>query len=380
MKRSVLADNNRVRPDQPAREELDRLDSLRTDFFVDLSHQLRTPLTAMKLAIDGLFAQLRGKMNPSQRNLASISRRNVDRITGLIENQLDLLRMMAGDRCICRRLVDINNLVAERVEHASGSDDDVTGRGTISFAAQSGEADPGPLFAFTAPELLLPVIDGLLCVSSPDAKRSVTVDYHRPTGTCRVEIDVDLCPLPDVLSGPGSGAPAGDGRDDVPDFECRAYDAVLALVGGQIEMEKDDNHKHARLYLPRYPEYDPQKDLPEPAGGEAGDNVVCIVVDLGDDAGPDYLESRNRFVRDVLDRCISVAGDRDRIVRAGRAGTIGLVLKDRTPDDVENVVSFLEAGMPSGANGDGRRGPSVRKRQLRDLDSVWDELEGVGQE
>jgi hypothetical protein len=265
MKRSVLADNNRVRPDQPAPEELDRLDALRTEFFVDLSHQLRTPLTAMKLAIDGLFAQLRGVMDPSQQNLASIGRRNVDRITRLIENQLDLLRVMAGDRRICRRPVDINRLVEDRVEHVSGIVDETAG-GTISFAKRPGVTEAGPLFVFTAPELLIPVIDGLLIVYSPNVERTVTVDYHRQTGICRVDIYVDFCPLQDVLSGPETAA--GNGRDETLDFECRAYEAALELAGGRIEMEKDDNHKYARLHLPRYWDRERRQDFQQPDGGD----------------------------------------------------------------------------------------------------------------
>lgn len=266
MKRSVLADKNRERLDQPAPEELDRLDSLRTEFFVDLSHQLRTPLTAMRLAIDGLFAQLRGQMSPSQQNLASISRRNVDRITRLVETQLDLLRVMAGDRRVRRRQVDINNLVAERVRRASGNVAE-TGPSTLSLATQP----PGPLIVFTAPELLIPVIDGLLCVSSPNVERSVTVDYHRPTGMCLIDVFVDFCPLPDVVSGPRTTA--GNSCDEAPDFECRAYEAALKLAGGRIEMEKDDNHKYARLHLPRYPDHNRQEDFPQPAEGEGPDDL-----------------------------------------------------------------------------------------------------------
>lgn len=77
----------------------DPLDGLRFELLTELSHQLRTPLTATKLAIDGLFSQLDGMLDGPQRQLADISRRNIDRLVALVENQLDTLRhrISSGD-------------------------------------------------------------------------------------------------------------------------------------------------------------------------------------------------------------------------------------------------------------------------------------------
>lgn len=72
--------------------EADPLDGLRFELLTDLSHQLRTPLTATKLAIDGLFSQLDGVLDGPQRQLADISRRNIDRLVALVEYQLETLR------------------------------------------------------------------------------------------------------------------------------------------------------------------------------------------------------------------------------------------------------------------------------------------------
>jgi len=97
-----------------ALDEALRMDTLRLDLITDLSHQLRTPLTAMRLALDGLFSQLEGSMNPPQRRLADISRRNVDRVMELVNNQMTLLQMVLGEIDLSRCLVDIRSLI-ERI-------------------------------------------------------------------------------------------------------------------------------------------------------------------------------------------------------------------------------------------------------------------------
>lgn len=73
-------------------DRLDALDGMRLELLTDLSHQLRTPLTATKLALEGLFSQIEGSLDSSQRQLASISCRNIDRLVALIERQLETLQ------------------------------------------------------------------------------------------------------------------------------------------------------------------------------------------------------------------------------------------------------------------------------------------------
>ena len=86
-----------------------------------------------------------------------------------------------------------------------------------------------------------------------------------------------------------------------------------------------ENHKWVRICLPRYPEYDRQKDFLESVGSLTGDKgrdgVVFFKVELGERAGGDYLSAGHPVVRDLLGRCFSVVADGDMILRGRRNGT-----------------------------------------------------------
>lgn len=79
-------------------DTLEALDTLRLELLTDLSHQIRTPLTATKLAMEGLFEQMDDSMDAPQKRLADISRRNIDRLVALIENQLEALQRRVRGR------------------------------------------------------------------------------------------------------------------------------------------------------------------------------------------------------------------------------------------------------------------------------------------
>jgi CheY-like chemotaxis protein len=354
-----------------AAETIGHLDTLRSEFLIDLSHQLRTPITAMKMAMDGLFAQLREVMNPSQRNLAGISRRNVDRIVSLVENQLDLLQLMAGDRPVCRRLVDVKALVS------SLAGDSVSLQENVSAE---------PLYVFTVPDVLVAVIDGMLGAASPNARRSLSLDYHNASGICQVDVRVDFIAQPDCHSPSEPRTPEIYPPVHALDFEYRAYDALLGLAGGSLEMEKDDNHKWIRICLPRYPEYDRHKDFLEPVGSlsreKSGNSVVFFKVELGERAGGDYLSARDHVVHGLLGRCFSVVTEGDMILRGRRNGTIYLALADRSLEELDHITTFLEAGCNTENGIADPDGPFVWKPQTvapdqRDVEYLIDELERV---
>jgi len=252
--------------DAPAREPIgamdsepktaQRLDALRSEFFIDLSHQLRTPITAMKLAMDGLFSQLHDVLSPSQQNLARISCKNVERIVSIVENQLDLLRIMAGDMPVSPRLVDIDALLRSLPKRSWTTDDGDAQRGSeatgmIVFTRSGGIGrGTAPLYAFTDPDHLAAIVECILGSGPPNSRRSILLDYDTEAGHCLIEVRIDFLDAPDSRQRESEAlAPVSTPLD----FELRAYRSLIAGLGGDVVFEKADDYKWARIRIPRYP-------------------------------------------------------------------------------------------------------------------------------
>jgi PAS domain S-box-containing protein len=100
-----------------ARKELDR----RKDDFISLaSHELRTPLTALKLQTSRLYRQLAKQGFPD--SLPALARidSQVNRLTRLVGELLDLSKIQAGRLEYAQEPVDLDQLLQETVEdHAA---------------------------------------------------------------------------------------------------------------------------------------------------------------------------------------------------------------------------------------------------------------------
>jgi len=70
---------------------LENINQLGLSFLTGVSHELRTPLTSIKIALDGLISRESIRNDPASKRLVEISRRNIDRIIRLVEDQLDVL-------------------------------------------------------------------------------------------------------------------------------------------------------------------------------------------------------------------------------------------------------------------------------------------------
>jgi len=95
---------------EKANEELKRLNNLKSEFIAIVSHELRTPLTVIKEFCVNMLDELRGKVNKDQREYLTIINENVDRLTRLVDNLLDVSRIEAHKRELNRELADIVEL------------------------------------------------------------------------------------------------------------------------------------------------------------------------------------------------------------------------------------------------------------------------------
>ena len=86
-------------------EELQRASEMKSAFVSMVSHELKTPLTSIKNAVDLLAPSIEGLEEPQQRMLA-IARRNVDRLGHIIGDLLEISRIEAGKIRCCFEEVD----------------------------------------------------------------------------------------------------------------------------------------------------------------------------------------------------------------------------------------------------------------------------------
>ncbi len=83
-----------------------RLDNLKSEFISVASHELRTPLTSIKNAVDILSSGKTGEINENQGKFLSMASRNVNRLTRIINDFLDISKMEAGKMDL--RLEEVN--------------------------------------------------------------------------------------------------------------------------------------------------------------------------------------------------------------------------------------------------------------------------------
>lgn len=81
---------------QEANEELTALDQMKSDFISMVSHEVRTPLTSIKNAVDLLAAEETGSLTGTQQRFLAMAIRNIDRLVKMINDVLDFSKIEAG--------------------------------------------------------------------------------------------------------------------------------------------------------------------------------------------------------------------------------------------------------------------------------------------
>src|SRR5206468_12820456 len=74
------------------------LDEVKSNLVATVSHELKTPLTGLRLVIHLLLEETVGPLNPKQLELLLDARENSERLLAMINNLLDLARLQTGSR------------------------------------------------------------------------------------------------------------------------------------------------------------------------------------------------------------------------------------------------------------------------------------------
>ncbi len=91
--------------------KLEKLERLKSEFISIVSHELRTPLTSIKNSLDILMSGRCGEITPSADKFLSMAMRNVQRLSGIINDLLDLSKIEAGKMDFNFAPVNINTVI-----------------------------------------------------------------------------------------------------------------------------------------------------------------------------------------------------------------------------------------------------------------------------
>ncbi|MDO8527791.1 MAG: PAS domain-containing sensor histidine kinase [Deltaproteobacteria bacterium] len=94
-----------------------RLDLLKDEFIGTVSHEIRTPLTIVKGAVSNLKDGLVGALSEKQFSILDMISRNVDRLTKIINNLLDLSRLESGKVQMNSFPLNVEALVLEALQN-----------------------------------------------------------------------------------------------------------------------------------------------------------------------------------------------------------------------------------------------------------------------
>jgi signal transduction histidine kinase len=94
------------------------LDDAKTNLVGTVSHELKTPLTSLRMAVYLLLEQNVGGLSTQQRELLEGARDDADRLLRMLDNLLELARLEAGVSMLDRAEIEVGMLVGAVAEEA----------------------------------------------------------------------------------------------------------------------------------------------------------------------------------------------------------------------------------------------------------------------
>lgn len=211
-----------------AEESREAMDATRRRFLAALSHDLRTPLTSMRAALEAIQD---GVAPDPDRYLSAMSL-DLDHLTGLVDDLFTLTKIEANRLEIDTNPVDLADLIDETVEAAHPA---ATSRGiSLSFAPS------GHCLIEGSERQLRRVLNNLLDNAIRHAATSVTVTLDRDGETVKVAVADDGPGFPpdvDVLVGGVRGDEARSRDLGGAGLGLAIAKGILEAHGGRIRIE-----------------------------------------------------------------------------------------------------------------------------------------------
>ncbi len=109
----ILCVGNDISEIKKAQELLKEMDRRKSAFVANVSHEFKNPLSTISGALDTILAGITGEINPKQKSMLEIGKRNAERLIRLVTDLLDISKIEAGKMELKREAIDIEALVDE---------------------------------------------------------------------------------------------------------------------------------------------------------------------------------------------------------------------------------------------------------------------------
>lgn len=194
-------------------ETLAHFNEMQSAFVSNVAHELRSPLTVVKGALDNLADGLHGSLTGDQQEPVIMSQREINRLKRLVGDLLDVARIESGKMRLVREQVDLQECLRAVAKPFDGM---LKQRGlTLAF-----EMPPGPVAITGDRDRLSQVFINLLVNAIKFTKRgSIRLRLNRDDAGVQIEVldtgrgipEADLQRVFDKFERVGSGDEEGSG-------------------------------------------------------------------------------------------------------------------------------------------------------------------------
>ncbi|MBI4342527.1 MAG: CHASE domain-containing protein [Candidatus Omnitrophica bacterium] len=291
---------------QASNDKLREMAALKDEFVAKVSHELRTPLTSVKEGLSLMLDGALGQTTADQQDFLKTMDGDVDRLTELINNMLDLSKIEAGRMRLARTKVEVSTLLESLVRSYQA----IVGGRTVRIDAK----EVPPVFADT--NRIIQVLTNLLSNAIKFTSDDGAITFRVTPAAGQVVIAVEdtgpgIAPeeMPKLfqkfsqVGKQGAGVPRGTGLGLVV---CKE---LVELHGGRIEVTSElDRGTTFTVRLPVYSDAlalsESFRELQEAAAGEEGHGVGLIAVQTeallrAQAAPPARQETFDRLAHDV---------------------------------------------------------------------------------
>jgi signal transduction histidine kinase/ActR/RegA family two-component response regulator len=316
-----------VAREQQARTELETASRLKDEFLMTISHELRTPLNPIhgwvRMLQSGAVAE------PQRARALEIIERNTRAQTRLVEDLLDVSRIITGKLQLKVRRVDLQSVVQAGVES-------IRPAAVAKGIDLETHADAGPFIAMGDPDRLQQVVWNFLsnALKFTPPRGRVIVTLERPGDSVRISIadsGIGIVPefLPFVFDRFRQGDTGTTRAHGGLGLGLAIARNLVELHGGSVEVDSAGLNQGTtfRVLLPSAPAAAADDAEAEWAGIEA-----AVRIDAGDrlDGCRVLVVDDEPESRDLLSHVLEHAGAR--VASASSASEAWTLLQSDTPD------------------------------------------------